>query len=285
MTDYKSLISEIDNYLYNYFTPIDEYQKKVYDSMLYSLSSGGKRIRPLLCLLTYNAITGSEDYSKILPFAAAIECIHTYSLIHDDLPAMDNDDFRRGKPTNHKVYSEVIAILAGDGLLNMAAEILSKEIEKYDNLEEMKRTLKAMKYIFNSSGANGMIGGQVIDMEYSSIMNLDMCETMYKLKTAALIKASMVSAAIVAGVEDNEVTIFETIANNIGVAYQIEDDILDEDSDADKEKNTMTKFKNVDELKEEIVRLTDTAENYLDEFNYNTEDLKKFIRALINRGN
>src|SRR5699024_7547781 len=176
--------------------------KQLKDSMHYSLMAGGKRLRPVLLMLSYEAYQTMND--KVISSAAALEMIHTYSLIHDDLPAMDNDDIRRGKPTNHKVYSESIAILAGDGLLNMATEVIARELENYTDIEDMKRGARALKYIFTCSGVHGMIGGQVIDMVYTNDMNLDICESMYKLKTAALIRASIVASAIVAGANDDE---------------------------------------------------------------------------------
>lgn len=284
MDNYNDIISSIDNYIYKNFTAADEYQKKVYESMRYSLSSGGKRVRPILSVLTYSAFSEDESYEKILPFACAIELIHTYSLIHDDLPAMDNDDIRRGKPTNHKVYSESIAILAGDGLLNMAAEVISRELENYEDFESIKRGAKALKYIFNSSGVHGMIGGQVIDMVYTEDMNLDICESMYKLKTAALIKAAVVSGAIIAGASDDEIAILEEFSNCIGIAYQIRDDILDEESDLEDDKNTMLKFKTVPELESRIEALTNRARNELDSLNQDTNELSIFANLLMNRG-
>lgn len=284
MDNYNDIISAIDNYIYKNFTAADEYQKKVYESMRYSLSSGGKRIRPLFGILSYMAIAKTDDYEKVLPFAAAIELIHTYSLIHDDLPAMDNDDIRRGKPTNHKVYSEAIAILAGDGLLNMAAEVIARELENYTELEDMRRGVRALKYIFTSSGVHGMIGGQVIDMVYSDDMNLDICESMYKLKTAALIRAAVVASAIIAGANDDEIAILEEFSNCVGIAYQIRDDILDKEEDLEEDRNTMLKFKTSEELEDRIKSLTDRAQNELGSLSdYDTTELKNLASLLVNR--
>ena len=153
------LKEKIDNYLYNYFSnKYDKaYQRVLFESMAYSINIGGKRIRPILMLLAYSIY--KKDYEKILPVSAAMEMIHTYSLIHDDLPCMDDDDLRRGKPTNHKVYGEALAVLAGDGLLNEAMNIL------FDfSLKNGEAALKASKEITYSAGANGMIGGQVVDI-------------------------------------------------------------------------------------------------------------------------
>ncbi|MGO1580043.1 MAG: polyprenyl synthetase family protein [Peptoniphilaceae bacterium] len=283
MRDYSELISELDNYIYKNFTAADEYQKKVYESMTYSLSSGGKRIRPLLCLITYIAMSDSKDYSKALPFAAAIELIHTYSLIHDDLPAMDDDDIRRGKPTNHKVYSEAIAILAGDGLLNMSMELLTRELEAYEDLDDLKRAIKAMKYIFYASGVHGMIGGQVIDLDFEEDMSLEICESMYKLKTATLLRAAIVSGAILAGATDSEVAALEEFSNCIGISYQIKDDILDKDLDKKKEKNTILKFNSVEDLNLRIASLTERAKKELKNIDHDTSELEYYANKLMNR--
>lgn len=284
MSYYSDLIESIDNYIYKNFTAVDEYQKKVYESMTYSLFSGGKRIRPILSILAYKTIKNSDEYEEVLPFAVAIELIHTYSLIHDDLPAMDDDDFRRGKPTNHKVYSEAIAILAGDGLLNMAAEVLAKEMDSYEDLEKIKRAIKAMKYIFTASGVHDMIGGQVIDVEYNDEMNYDICESMYKLKTAALIRASVVSGAIIAGATEEEIATLEEFSNCIGIAYQMKDDILDSEIDKEKEKNTILQFSSKEEILEKIQQLTERANNELESLEHDAEELKIFSDFLMNRG-
>ena len=168
MRDFDNLLEKFNNYLSSLLEYDNSPQHKVIDSMKYSLFSGGKRIRPLLSLITFCEFS-EDSLDKILPFAASIEMIHTYSLIHDDLPAMDDDDFRREKPTNHKVYSEGIAILAGDGLLNMSMEILLRHIENIEDPEDLKRAIRAMKYIYNATGVNGMIGGQTIDISLSLI--------------------------------------------------------------------------------------------------------------------
>ncbi|MBL7574941.1 geranylgeranyl diphosphate synthase, type II [Peptoniphilus asaccharolyticus DSM 20463] len=280
--DYNKDIKIIENHIFKYFTSIDEYQKKVYESMLYSLSSGGKRVRPLMAVMVYRSIAG-EDYTKVLPFATAIEMIHTYSLIHDDLPAMDDDDIRRGKPTNHKVFSEAIAILAGDGLLNMATEVLARELESIEDIEELKRALKAMRYMFTASGVHGMVGGQVIDLGFSEVRNLEVCETMYKLKTAALIRAAVVSAAIIAGANDEEITEFEEFANSLGMAYQMRDDILDAKDDIEKDNNTILNYINVEELKTRVDEYSERAMVALGKLKYDTEELEELTKSLVKR--
>lgn len=280
--DYSEDIKIIENHIFKYFTSIDEYQKKVYESMLYSLSSGGKRIRPLMSVMVYRAIAG-EDYAKILPFATAIEMIHTYSLIHDDLPSMDDDNIRRGKPTNHKVFTEAIAILAGDGLLNMAVEVLARELESIEDLSELKRALRAMRYMFTASGVHGMVGGQVIDLGFSEVRNLEVCETMYKLKTAALIRAAVVSSAILAGASDEEIAEFEEFANCLGMAYQMRDDLLDAKDDIEKENNTILNYISDKDLEEKVDEYSGKAILALGKLKYNTEELEELTRSLIKR--
>lgn len=285
MTDTDNLLEKFNNYLSSLLEYDDSPQHKVIDSMKYSLFSGGKRIRPMLTLLTYSEFSSEEDsFDKILPFAAAIEMIHTYSLIHDDLPAMDNDDFRREKPTNHKVYTEGIATLAGDGLLNMSMEILLRHIENLEDKDDLKRAIRAMKYIYNATGVNGMIGGQTIDIDFKvADYNEDICENMYKLKTGALIKASVVVGGIIAGVEADNITKLSKFGENIGLAYQYEDDLLDEDKDPDSGEINMLFFKEKEDLKNEIVDLTNSSYKALEGLELKDNLLKSFVAKLINR--
>jgi len=192
--------------------------------MIYSLMSGGKRLRPILLLGTYEIF--EKDDEKVMPFACAMEMIHTYSLIHDDLPAMDNDDYRRGKLSNHKMFNEATAILAGDALLNKAFEVGLEAIINY-NLD-VNRAVKALSAISNSSGTEGMIGGQIVDIFGNfQIKTLDELKYMYALKTGAIIKSSVVAGAYLGGAINDELTALENYAENIGIAFQIEDDILD----------------------------------------------------------
>ena len=197
-------------------------QKIIFDSMKYSLEAGGKRIRPVLLLETIKMMGG--DCSAGIPFACAVEYIHTYSLIHDDLPAMDDDDLRRGKPTNHKVFGEAVAILAGDGLLNSAFEIMSGEILKNNCIG----SVKAMNVIASCAGVNGMIAGQIVDIESEgrSISYEDL-RYLHSKKTGALIKASVMAGAYIAGANEEELKAVERYSENIGLAFQITDDILD----------------------------------------------------------
>lgn len=197
-------------------------QKIIFDSMKYSLEAGGKRIRPVLLLETIKMLGG--DYSAGIPFACAVEYIHTYSLIHDDLPAMDDDDLRRGKPTNHKVFGEAVAILAGDGLLNSAFEIMSGEILKNNCIG----SLKAMNVIASCSGVNGMIAGQIVDIESEGrAISYEELRYLHSKKTGALIKASVMAGAYISGANEEELKAVERYSENIGLAFQITDDILD----------------------------------------------------------
>ena len=197
-------------------------QKIIFDSMKYSLEAGGKRIRPVLLLETIKMMGG--DCSAGIPFACAVEYIHTYSLIHDDLPAMDDDDLRRGKPTNHKVFGEAVAILAGDGLLNTAFEIMSGEILKNNCVG----SVKAMNVIASCAGVNGMIAGQIVDIESEGrSISYEELRYLHSKKTGALIKASVMAGAYIAGANEEELKAVERYSENIGLAFQITDDILD----------------------------------------------------------
>ena len=197
-------------------------QKIIFDSMKYSLEAGGKRIRPVLLLETIKMMGG--NCSAGIPFACAVEYIHTYSLIHDDLPAMDDDDLRRGKPTNHKVFGEAVAILAGDGLLNSAFEIMSGEILKNNCVG----SVKAMNVIASCAGVNGMIAGQIVDIESEGrSISYEELRYLHSKKTGALIKASVMAGAYISGANEEELKAVERYSENIGLAFQITDDILD----------------------------------------------------------
>ncbi len=196
------------------------FNEKVVSAMEYSLNAGGKRIRPVFLLSSCEALTGV--YEDALTFAAAIEMIHTYSLIHDDLPAMDDDDYRRGKPTNHKVFGEAIAILAGDGLLNLAFESMTRECV----LKTQMKYLEAMNCIAESAGINGMIGGQCADID-SGELNEETLIWIHENKTAALLSAAFKSGAIIGGANKDIACKFEEAGKLVGVAFQIQDDILD----------------------------------------------------------
>lgn len=217
----------IEEEIYSYLPAEEGYQKTLFSAMNYSYKAGGKRLRPIMIMESYRLCGGKgSDY---LPYAAAIEMIHTYSLIHDDLPALDNDDLRRGKKTNHKVFGEAMAILAGDGLLNYAYEvILGHALTSSDHLS----AIKACKVIADGAGIYGMVGGQVVDVESESRdIDLDRLNFIHLNKTAAIIVACMKAGAYLAGADDSKVEKLEAFGRNLGLAFQIADDILDIEGD------------------------------------------------------
>lgn len=222
------LKENIDEYLIEYFKKKGSYNRIIYDSCSYSLNIGGKRIRPILLALTYYIY--KEDYGKVMPMAAAIEMIHTYSLIHDDLPCMDDDDLRRGQPTNHIKFQENIAVLAGDALLNEAMIIMMNYA-----LENKENALKAAYEVAVAAGAEGMIGGQVVDViSEGKKISRDELEYMHSKKTGALIKASILAGAILANAPEEDLRILEEYGSKLGLVFQIKDDILDVVGDSEK---------------------------------------------------
>ncbi len=243
----------------------DSLYSEIFKAMKYSLNAGGKRIRPVL-VLEFARIFGA-DIEKTMPFAVAIEMIHTYSLIHDDLPCMDDDDLRRGRPTNHKVFGEACAVLAGDALLNRAFEHILNNAK--DILSET--ILAAMKCLANASGANGMIGGQIIDIEGENRdLTIDETTLLQSMKTGALIRASAVMGCILGCAGEDMIKVAEEYADNIGLAFQIKDDILnvegdinllgkDVGNDEESGKSTFVKLLGIDECKKRVELLTEKA--------------------------
>lgn len=217
-------VREIEDILQEYLPKQKGKQKVIMEAMSYSLLAGGKRIRPMLMQETYRLFGGKSK--AIFPFMAAIEMIHTYSLVHDDLPAMDNDDYRRGRKTTHVVYGEDMGILAGDALLNYAFETAVQAF--VTEPEESLLIGRALGIMGKKAGIYGMIGGQVIDVkETGHAIERDVLDTIYELKTAALIEASMMIGAVLGGATEEEVKTTERIAKDVGIAFQIQDDILD----------------------------------------------------------
>lgn len=224
----KAYTSEIERVLRRYLNPEQNLPyRTVLEAMDYSLSAGGKRIRPILTLEFCRLCGGAAE--DAYPFAAAIEMVHTYSLIHDDLPCMDDDDYRRGRPTNHKMYGEAMAVLAGDGLLTEAfATALSAEIPA-------ERTVRAAAELARAAGCSGMLGGQVIDLESENRqIPLALLETLHRQKTAALIRGAVRMGAIVGGADERQLEAADCYAEALGLAFQITDDILDVTGDAEK---------------------------------------------------
>ena len=287
---FSEMKKEVNTFLLNYFENKGSFNKVIYDSASYSLNIGGKRIRPLLMLLTYNMY--KENWREILEFSSAIEMIHTYSLIHDDLPCMENDDLRRGKPTNHKVYGEDIAVLAGDALLNEAMNVMMKF-----SLNHGREALVASQKIAEAAGAEGMIGGQVVDIinEGKKISEEEL-RYMHMKKTGALIKVSIVAGAILGNASEEEIELLEKFGENLGLAFQIKDDILDVIGNTEKlgkkvlsdEENDKTNFismHGLDYCIKECERLTNESINILDSLSVNTEALKILTKELLDREN
>lgn len=280
---------EINEWLESCFSGRGTYEKKIFEAMAYSLNASGKRIRPLLFLLGCGMFSG--DYKKALPVAGAIEMIHTYSLIHDDLPAMDNDDLRRGKPTNHKVFGEAIAILAGDGLLNEAMSIMFR----FCCENNVQRNLDACRLISESAGVEGMIGGQVIDMmSENTRIPLEQLYSMHRKKTGALIKASIVAGAMAGGAEDDEISLLAEYGEKLGLAFQIKDDILDvtgdskklgkmAKSDLENKKTTFVTEYGLEKCIEICSKLTDECMDNLKKINRDTSPLEEITMYLLNR--
>ncbi|MFD3157387.1 polyprenyl synthetase family protein [Haloimpatiens sp. FM7330] len=278
---------EVDNCLKGHFQNKGTYNKHIYDSMYYSIECGGKRIRPLLMLLTYGIY--KKDYKNILPLACAIEMIHTYSLIHDDLPCMDNDDLRRGKPTNHKVFGEAVAVLAGDGLLNEAMSVM------FDYCLKNPKAVEACDVISKAAGSDGMIGGQIVDI-LSENKNIQKDELMYmhKKKTGELIKAPIISGAILGGADKEEIQKLSKFGEKIGLAFQIKDDILDivgntkllgknVNSDGENHKTNFITTFGIEKCKEMCVEITKECLEILHELDKNTSDLEDLTMFLLKR--
>ena len=289
----QSYANIVNEFLENYLKENDSLEKSIYSAMRYSLLAGGKRLRPVLALAVGEMLGGKID--EILPYACAIEMIHTYSLIHDDLPAMDNDDYRRGKLTNHKKYGEALAILAGDGLLNLAFELMLESTA--NNGEDLHQKVKAMSYIAKSSGIQGMIAGQVIDTESEGKeIPYETLEYMHKCKTGALIKAPVLASAIICNASDEEYSSLEEYAGNLGLAFQIKDDILDVDgsteklgkrvgSDADNKKTTYVSLYGLEKSKLLLEETTFKAISSIKKFGDKAEFLIELAEYLIVREN
>lgn len=257
------------------------------EAMLYSIRAGGKRLRPALVFGTYE-IFSKNHLDEVVPFAAAIEMIHTYSLIHDDLPAMDDDDFRRGQPSNHKVYGEDTAILAGDALLNTAVEIILDNISASDNGYK----LRVARNIMKASGAAGMIGGQILDVKY--IVDTDTLKSMHSMKTGAMIKASVLTGGILAHFDVYEEKLLGVFADDLGNAFQIKDDILDVvggssklgkpmGSDEKNKKITYPSVYGVDVSRKMLGNHVKSALESLEQIDGNTEFLKSLVMYVKNR--
>lgn len=276
------------------FLPAEEGQQRIiFEAMNYSVRAGGKRLRPILMEETYHMFGGSS--AVIEPFMAAIEMIHTYSLVHDDLPAMDNDEYRRGKKTTHAVYGEAMGILAGDALLNLAYETAAKA---FDMEVADARVARAFTVLAKKAGVYGMVGGQVVDVESEKSddcpITREKLDFIYRLKTGALIESSMMIGAILAGASSDEVSRVEQIAAKLGLAFQIQDDVLDVTSTlevlgkpvgSDEKNNTATyvTFEGLDKAVSDVERISKEAEEQLDDLGYDDAFLKELFEYLIHR--
>jgi geranylgeranyl diphosphate synthase type II len=221
-------VSDIEEGIKKYLPKEEGFQKTILKAMNYSVLAGGKRLRPMFIYETYRMF-GGKDESVVRPFMAAMEMIHTYSLVHDDLPAMDNDDYRRGRLTTHKVFGEDMGILAGDALLNYAFETM---LLAFDSDTDVKIVAKAAKVMAVKAGVYGMVGGQVADVENTGKpLTKELIQFIYEKKTAALLEGSMMIGAVLSGASEEEVNAIESIASAVGMAFQIQDDILDIEGD------------------------------------------------------
>lgn len=266
------------------------YQKTIFEAMNYSLKAGGKRLRPILTLEACRIVGGNEE--DVIPFAIAIEMIHTYSLIHDDLPALDDDDLRRGRPTNHKVYGDAMAILAGDGLLNYAFEIMLKSSIGKEN---PAKYLNAINEIAKSSGVYGMIGGQVVDIESEDKkIEMEKLDFIHLNKTAAIIVGCMRAGAIIGDATEEQLENITKYATNIGLSFQIADDILDitgdesklgkkVGSDIDNNKSTYPSLIGLEKSKEIANDLINEAKTRISNIKGDTEFLNDLAEYIVAR--
>lgn len=296
--NYKELkiekVQQIEQLLKEYLPEKTGYQKEIMDAMEYSVMAGGKRLRPMLMRETYSLFADKDSDDKIVePFMAAIEMIHTYSLVHDDLPAMDNDEYRRGRKTTHVVYGEAMGILAGDALLNFAFETAAKTFSMFP--EKSLLIGKALQVLAKKAGIYGMIGGQVVDVtSVGQRLSKEVLDFIYELKTSALIESAMMIGAILAGAGDKDVEKIETIAKNVGIAFQIQDDILDVTSTAEvlgkpilsdekNEKTTYVTLVGIEKAREYVESISNEAISLLGEFASTNLFLEKLLKELIHR--
>lgn len=294
-------VSEVQEIIYKYLPKEEGYQSTVIEAMNYSFMAGGKRLRPIIMLKTFEAFGGKS--SIINPFMAAIEMIHTYSLVHDDLPEMDNDDLRRGKPTTHVKYGHAMAVLAGDGLLNFAFETAIKAFNEAGD-EEKDYVAKALSVLASKAGIYGMIGGQTVDVEAEKkqlMLSKEQLLYTYENKTAALLQSSLMIGAILAGADDETVSRLEEAGYDLGIAFQLQDDILDivgnteilgkpVGSDEEQNKKTYVSYLGIEEAtteqkrlsKETVAILADISKkNNID--NENIDFLNELVMWLVDR--
>lgn len=285
--DYKKIIEQkLDEYL-----PV-KYPEEIWESMRYSVLAGGKRLRPVLCLETCKVLSG--DYTQAIPTACAIEMLHSQSLIHDDLPCMDNDDYRRGKPTNHKVFGESTAVLAGDALLSFAPQII---IQKTPKTVSEQSILRVLEEFLVSAGAEKLIAGQVVDIaSEGKQIDKQTLNFIHDNKTAALFKLSLRTGAILGGADENTLKALTDYAEKLGLAFQIMDDILDVTStleelgktpgkDEKEGKVTYISFYGLEESKKQLSSLCSEACDILEKNNIDSDILKEIAKNISERVN
>ena len=282
--------TQVEAIITKYLPKESGYQKTVMEAMNYSFLAGGKRLRPMLMQETYRLFGGNSDI--IEPFMAAIEMIHTYSLIHDDLPAMDNDDYRRGRKTTHVVYGEAMGILAGDALLNFAFETACKGLMQDVGNPAVAR---AVQILAQKAGIYGMLGGQVVDVESEGQpLEREKLDFIYDLKTGALIEASMLIGAVLAGASEKEQQVILQVAKDVGLAFQIQDDILDVTSDMETlgkpigsdEKNHKTTYvtiRGLAQAQKDVEKISERALEGVASLSEKNVFLNELIRYLIHR--
>lgn len=288
--EYRNIVEE---HLLDFLPEVDSKSKTIYDAMTYSVNAGGKRLRPILVLATCDFVGG--DINEALPYALALEYIHTYSLIHDDLPCVDNDDLRRGVPTNHKVFGEAMATLAGDGLLNSAFEAMLKDmLLDFDNVESLKRKVRAANTIGKAAGCKGMIAGQVADIEAEGKKcTEEMLGYINTNKTGAIISAAVLAGAYLGGADRNTIEKLDEYSQCLGLAFQICDDILDVTGtteelgkevghDAETDKSTYPAVYGLDYSIKRFKELNEQAIHALDGLD-NTEFFVSLVRKLEKR--
>lgn len=289
--EYQKRIEQIKYIIGGYLPKEEGYQQTILKAVNYSVLAGGKRLRPMLMQETYRLFGGKERV--IEPFMAAIEMIHTYSLVHDDLPAMDNDEYRRGKETTWKVYGEAMGILAGDALLNLAFETAT---QAFDLEPDNPAIGRALQILSKKAGIYGMVGGQVVDVESENTtdMTKDRLDFIYRLKTSALIESSMLIGAALAGATEEEQKIIEQAAGKVGLAFQIQDDILDVTStmevlgkpigsDEKNHKVTYVTYEGIEKAKDDVKALSTEAIKLVESLSGKNEFLTELLSYLIAR--
>lgn len=294
--DFKKALNEkteyINEIIYDFLPEEKDKYKKIAEAVNYSVKAGGKRLRPMLILESYRLCGGDtqEEKEKLAPFMSAMEFIHTYSLVHDDLPAMDNDILRRGLPTTHAKYGEDFGILAGDALLNLAYEVMSEAIVRSQDI----RAAKAMSVIARNAGIMGMVGGQCLDVDLTgSKMSADELDFIFKLKTGALIEGAFMAGGLLAGADEEKVEALGKAGHFTGMAFQIRDDILDETgseeeigkpvhSDKDNNKTTYVSLYGLKKAEEDVFELSQKAEDIITGIGKN-DFLIELIRSMVKR--